>query len=243
MITLQTKKITKKFNHVKVISKLSITIKKGQIVGIIGPNGSGKTTLLDILSGMIPFDEGSITFFGKTKTGFHLYKNTENDLSRTFQKVRIFEQMTVYENLLAVLTEKKALSSIFQKYSAKEISAINIALDDVGLLAKKNHMAGELSYGQKKLLEIARTLLMDTEIYLFDEPFAGLFPEMVRTVSGIFSQLKKKGKSVILVEHNMEIIRDLADYIYVMDKGKLLSRGKPKATLLLKKVIDTYLGN
>ena len=116
-------------------------------------------------------------------------------------------------------------------------------MSKVGLREKKNQLAVNLSYGQRKLLEIARAVAMKAEIFLFDEPFAGLFPEMIKIVSGIMQELKKEGKTVVLIEHNMNIIRELCDHILVMDSGKLLAGGKPKEVLEKKEVIKAYLGD
>ncbi|MDP1814592.1 MAG: ATP-binding cassette domain-containing protein [Leadbetterella sp.] len=241
MITI--KNLTKRYAHVYALDKLSINIKKGQLIGIIGPNGSGKTTLLDILSGIVSFDSGKINLGVTCTANPSPHKNTAHKLTRTFQKTRLFEQMTVMDNLLAVFSKRAVFPSIFQKYSKEELSTVNDILKTTHLHAKKNMLAGELSYGQKKLLEISRAVIMEAEIYLFDEPFAGLFPEMIPVVSNILRKLSKENKTVILIEHDMKIIQDLTDHIFVLDNGKLLAEGDPRTTLLQNNVIDAYLGN
>jgi len=163
-------------------------------------------------------------------------------ITRTFQNVRLFEQMTVLDNILVVLTERNVFSSLFEKHTEYHRKIAEEVLRKVGLWEKRNQLAVNLSYGQRKLLEIARTLAMKADIYLFDEPFAGLFPEMRKIVTAIIQELKQENKTVILIEHDMGLIRELCDYIFVMDEGKLLAEGKPESVLEKKEVIEAYLG-
>jgi ABC-type branched-subunit amino acid transport system ATPase component len=169
-------------------------------------------------------------------------------LTRTFQDVRLFEQLSVLDNILVVLTERSVWSSIFEKHTKIHISRAHEALERVGLLFKKDELAKNLSYGQRKLLEIARVLAMehsgtgDLEIFLFDEPFAGLFPEMIKIVKEVLLDLKNRGKSVVLIEHNIDLIRSLSDQIFVLDSGQLLAQGVPEEVLSRKDVIEAYLG-
>ena len=242
MIALETKNLIKRFEGVHAVDRLSIKIERGGITGIIGPNGSGKTTLVNLLSGMLPIDGGTIMISG---AGLHKIEPHEVSLygiTRTFQNIRLFEQMTVLDNVLVVLTERNVFSALFENHSEYHLKIAEEVLSKVNLWEKKNQLAVNLSYGQRKLLEIARALATKAEIYLFDEPFAGLFPEMVKIVSGIIKELKKEEKTVILIEHNMSIIRELCDYAVVMDSGKLLAEGKPEAVLEKRNVIEAYLG-
>jgi ABC-type branched-subunit amino acid transport system ATPase component len=150
--------------------------------------------------------------------------------------------MTALDNILVVCTERNPLLSIFERHSVYHQKKAEEILKKVHLYEKRFHLAGDLSYGQRKLLEIGRTLAMGSEIVLFDEPFAGLFPEVVKQIEEIIRELKKEGKSVILVEHNMNIIRSLCDHLIVMDAGRLLSEGKPEKVLSEKIVLEAYLG-
>lgn len=163
-------------------------------------------------------------------------------ITRTFQNVRLFEQMTVLDNILVVVTERNVFSSLFEKHTEYHYKIAEEILQKVGLWEKKNQLAVNLSYGQRKLLEIARTLAMKAEVYLFDEPFAGLFPEMRKIVSSIIQELKQKNKTVVLIEHDIGLIRELCDHIFVMDEGKLLAEGKPESVLEKREVIEVYLG-
>jgi len=243
MKILETKNLTKRFDGVHAVDRLSISVEKGRITGIIGPNGSGKTTLVNLLSGMLPMDSGEI-IVGETEKFTRILPHQVYfyGITRTFQNVRLFEQMTVLDNILVVLTERNVFSSLFEKHTEYHRKIAEEVLRKVGLWEKRNQLAVNLSYGQRKLLEIARTLAMKADIYLFDEPFAGLFPEMRKIVTAIIQELKQENKTVILIEHDMGLIRELCDYIFVMDEGKLLAEGKPESVLEKKEVIEAYLG-
>lgn len=243
MKTLQTHNLTKQFDGIKAVDDLSISIEKGHITGIIGPNGSGKSTLINTLTGLAPMSAGVVVLDGKLS----LRKIKPSvvstyGLTRTFQDIRLFEQMPVLDNILVVLTERNVWSAIFERHKKFHLEKAKEVLERVGLWTKKDELAINLSYGQRKLLEIARALAMNAEVYLFDEPFAGLFPEMVKTVVSVIKELRSAGKTVVLIEHNVALIRELSDYVIVMDSGKLLAEGKPDDVLSKKEVIEAYLG-
>lgn len=243
MKILETKSLVKRFDGVRAVDRLSIGIEKGEITGIIGPNGSGKTTLINLLSGMLPPDDGGVVIDRVQKfTRILPHQISFFGITRTFQNVRLFEQMTVLDNILVVVTKRSVFNSLFEKHTKYHREIAEEVLQKIGLWEKRSQLAVNLSYGQRKLLEIARTLAMRAEIYLFDEPFAGLFPEMRKVVSGIIRELKQENKTVILIEHDMGLIRDLCDYIFVMDEGKLLAEGKPESVLEKREVIEAYLG-
>ena len=243
MSVLQTKNLTKRFDGINAVNNLSIDVEKGKITSIIGPNGSGKTTLINLLSGMIKIDDVVVSFNGsKELSKIQPYQVGFYEVTRTFQEVRLFEQMTVLDNILVVLTERNVFNSLFEKHKQYHLKKAQEVLEKIGLWEKRNQLAVNLSYGQRKLLEIARVLGVDAEIILLDEPFAGLFPEMVKIVSGIIKELKQKGKTVILIEHNMDLIRELSDHVFVMDEGKLLAEGEPHKVLEKREVVEAYLG-
>ena len=243
MTVLKTKNLTKRFDGVKAVDGLSVDIEKGKITGIVGPNGSGKTTLINMLSGMIGIDDGMVVLNDALKLSkIKSYDIFAYGITRTFQDVRLFNQMTVLDNMLVVLTERNVFGSLFEKHNKYHLSKARDALEKVNLWEKRNELAVNLSYGQRKLLEIARAISTQAEIYLLDEPFAGLFPEIIKTISDIIRNLRQEGKTVILIEHNMELIRELCDYAIVMNSGKLLAQGKPEEVLKKKEVIEAYLG-
>lgn len=246
---MRTENIHKHFGGVKAVDGVSISFPDSKIIGIIGPNGSGKSTLINLLTGMFPFDSGFIHI------GHHtiLSKIQASDLpdfgiTRTFQDIRLFEQMPVLDNILIVITSRKVLDSLFQKHKKYHLDIAEKVLRQVGLWEKRDSLAHDLSYGQRKLLEIARVLALNEDgggnihTILFDEPFAGLFPEMIKIVSDTLRLLRTQGKSVVLVEHNMDIIRELSDHIIVLDSGKVIAEGNPEVVLAQANVIEAYLG-
>lgn len=243
MSILEIKNLYKHFDGIKAVDHLSLSFETGKITGLIGPNGSGKSTLINLLTGVIPFDSGMLVISDTTKLlEIKPYDVASYNITRTFQDVRLFEQMSVMDNMLVVLTERSVWGSIFETHKKYHLEKSQEALEKVGLWKKHDELAINLSYGQRKLLEIARALAMNAEIYFFDEPFAGLFPEMIKIVTSVLKDLRAKGKTVILVEHNMELIRELSDHCIVMDSGRLLAQGKPHEVLSQIDVIEAYLG-
>jgi branched-chain amino acid transport system ATP-binding protein len=227
---------------VHAIDHLSISIPEGKITGLVGPNGSGKTTLINILSGFFPSSSGSVSIDGVEFKNIKPWDNPIYGITRTFQQVRLFEQMSVMDNLLVVLTERAPFTALFEKHKEFHINRAKDILELLELSEKKDSQVANLSYGQRKLLEIGRAMAMDAKIILFDEPFAGLFPEIVKRVEAIILKLKSEGRTIVLVEHNMNIIRSLSDHVIVMDAGKLLAEGNPTETLDKREVIEAYLG-
>lgn len=242
MTVLEIKNLTKRFDGVHAVDHLSLSIPRGLITGIIGPNGSGKTTLINLLSGMAPMDGGAVKINGATLTAIKSHDVSSYGMTRTFQDVRLFEQMTVLDNILVVLTERDVFASLVETHGEYHLKKAEEVLRQTGLWEKKYELAINLSYGQRKLLGIARALAMRAELYLFDEPFAGLFPEMAAIVAGIMKTLREEERTVILIEHNMNIIRELSDYVIVLDSGRLLAEGKPDVVLRRREVIEAYLG-
>lgn len=247
MTILRVKNLTKKFDGVSAIDDLSIEVKRGSITAVIGPNGSGKTTLVNVLSGVAPMDSGRIVVNDAVEMdGIRPCDAYSHGITRTFQDIRLFEQMTVLDNVLVVLTERNVFGALFERHGPYHLTQAEQALTRVGLWEKRRELAAGLSYGQRKLLEIARVLaLCETgaaHLVLLDEPFAGLFPHMIRTVSEIVMEMKRAGRTVVLIEHNMDIIRRLSDTVMVMDSGTLLTQGPPAEVLARKEVVEAYLG-
>lgn len=243
MTILETKNITKNFGGIHAVNDLSIGVEEGKVTGIIGPNGSGKTTLINLLSGMLQIDQGFIVISGSVKVKkVKSYMIADYGITRTFQDVRLFNQMTALDNILVVLTERNFWSALLEQHKDYHIDRAKDILKELDLWDKRGELAINLSYGQRKLLEIGRALAMKSDVYLLDEPFAGLFPEMRKIVSGIIKKLRDENKAVVLIEHNMDIIRELSDYVFVMDEGKLLAEGDPNEVLDKKEVIEAYLG-
>ncbi len=242
MKAFETKNLEKYFKGVHAVDNLSLSFEKGSVTSVIGPNGSGKSTLINVLTGIWPVDGGAVVIGGETFQRLPSRELPSLGITRTFQEVRLFNQMTVLDNILVVLTERAVFPALMTKHTKFHLSQAEELLKKVRLWEKRHELAVNCSYGQRKLLEIARALAMHADIFLFDEPFAGLFPEMVKVVMSILRELHTESKTVVLVEHNMELVRELSDYIIVMDSGKLLAEGKPDEVLKRREVIEAYLG-
>lgn len=242
MTLLETKKLVKTFGGVHAVNHVDLSFGGGKITALVGPNGSGKTTLINTVTGMLPIDGGEV-HIGHTV----LERVAPSDIAaygvtRTFQNVRLIGQISVLDNILLALTDRSVWRALFERQGQFHLDAAEVVLRRVGLWEKRHANAEELSYGQRKLLEMARALSMRSRIYFFDEPFAGLFPEMRKVVAEILRELRDGGAAVVLVEHDMDLIRDLADFCYVLDSGKVIAEGTPEHVLKESHVIEAYLG-
>lgn len=236
------KKIRKEFGGVTALNDLSLQIRKGEITGIIGPNGSGKTTFVNVLTGMLTMDGGCAIIGPREHTMIRRDKCPSFGLTRTFQNVRLIAQMTVWDNLMLVYTQTNPFTAIFQRDNPKNVARATELLKMMDLWEKRNDLAENLSYGQRKLLEIARALAMDTVTFFFDEPFAGLFSEMIEKVEEVMRRLAANDRAVVLIEHNMDIIRSLCSHILFLDEGKLMAEGNADEVFSRHEVLEAYLG-
>ena len=242
MELLETKNLQKKFGGVHAVDHLNLSFESGKITALVGPNGSGKTTLINTITGLLSIDGGEIIVGGVELKFVQPSQVAALGITRTFQSVRLFGQISVLDNILLVLTKRDIGSALFERHSNQHLKAAEDVLKKVGLWEKRDEPAEILSYGQRKLLEIARAVSIPAKIYFFDEPFAGLFVEMVKTVSAILQELRNAGAAVVLVEHDMELVRNLADKCYVLDSGKLIAEGRPEEVLQKPEVVEAYLG-
>ena len=243
MAVLQTKNLVKKFGGVHALDHVDLSLEAGAITALVGPNGSGKSTLINALTGVVPMDGGSVVMHSSVVLGsIRASDVAAYGITRTFQNVRLIGQMSVLDNVLLVLTERNVWGALFERHNALHLNAARDVLTEVGLWEKRDAFAENLSFGQRKLLEIARAvstrldspssaMRVNAKVYLFDEPFAGLFPEMRKIVSAILRRLREEGSAVVLVEHDMDLIRDLADFCYVLDSGKVIASGAPADVL------------
>ena len=239
---IETVDISKLFGAVKAVDELSLRIPKQGMTSIVGPNGSGKSTLVNLLTGVLPLDGGMVIIDG---TGLRVVKAHENpghSLTRTFQEVRLFEQISVWDNIMVVLTARGLFPALLERVRPAQRQKAQRILETVGLWEKRDELAMNLSYGQRKLLEIGRAMALDVNTYLFDEPFAGLFPRMLERVMSILKQMREDGYTIIFVSHNMDIVRDMSDHLIVLDSGTLLGEGDADEVLSREEVIEAYLG-
>ena len=239
---ISVKHLTKQFMGIKAIDDLTVGIPQAMTVGLIGGNGSGKTTLVNILTGMLRPEAGEITVRDKKRTHIKSAELRKYRIARTFQDGRLIEQMSVEDNLLLPVTENVLIDSIKEVSISDYKDRLEKVLEMTSLIPHRKKNAEELSYGLRKLLEVGRVLMQDADIYFFDEPFSGLFPEIVEQVCEIICGLQRQGKTIVIIEHNMSLIRRLCDYIIVLNHGKLLAEGKPEDVLQNKAVQESYLG-
>ncbi|MHB9041196.1 MAG: ABC transporter ATP-binding protein [Melioribacteraceae bacterium] len=246
---LEIKNITKSFDGLKAVNDFSCTIEKGKIIGLIGPNGAGKTTLFNIITGFLSNGAGEIIFNEKNISGLPAYKIVSLGISRTFQDLRLIHQMPVIENVLMSFQNQpgESLINIFfkgEKSSAVEIinykKAIEL-LDFAGIKEKADDLASNLSYGQQKLLSIACCLAADPQIILLDEPVSGVQPAMIDKIFSMLKALKKQGKTIILIEHDIDFVSRISDKIIVMDEGKKIAEGLPEEINNNHEILEAYL--
>ena len=240
---LETREISKSFAAVKAIDQLTMSILREWITCIVGPNGSGKSTLINLLSGLLPLDGGIVVIDDVGLRVVKAHDSPDHGITRTFQEVRLFDQISVRDNIMVVLTERRVFPSLLERTTPRHEEEAERILKSVGMWEKRDALAQDLSYGQRKLLEIGRVMAMDVQIYLFDEPFAGLFPRMLEQVKTILKEMRERERSIVFVSHNMDIVRELADHLFVLDSGTLLAAGEVDEVLGRSKVIDAYLGN
>ena len=240
---LEVTDVSKAYGGVKANEDISLSIDQGSIVGLIGPNGSGKTTLFNSIVGAHPIDKGSIKFNNEELTTLTVDQISRRGLLRTFQQTKIYGQMTCMMNMKISKKLTGKFSDMFQIIPKEVDEEAEQILSFVGLYQKRNLRAGELSFGQQKLLELAMALINAPKMLILDEPTAGINPTLI---NGIVDRLIKVNKkyniTLFVIEHNMRVIMNLAQKIYCMAYGRILAEGKPDEIKNDKKVIDAYLG-
>jgi len=244
MSILEVNQVYKYFGGVKANEDISLSVEQGSIVGLIGPNGSGKTTLFNSIVGTHPIDKGSIKFDGKEVSELPVPVVAKLGLLRTFQQTRIYGKLNCIENMLiSNKSQEKELLSVFSKIPPELTDKAENLLNFVGLYQKRKLRAGDLSFGQQKLLELAMALMNEPKMLLLDEPTAGINPTLI---NGIINRLikvnKEFGITLLVIEHNMRVIMQLAQKIFCLAHGQMLAEGTPKQIKNDKRVIDAYLG-
>ncbi len=241
---LEITEVTKAFGGVVANHNISLSVPQGKIVGLIGPNGSGKTTLFNSIVGYHPIDAGSIRFEGRELSALRVAQIARFGLLRTFQQSRIFEKMTCIQNMLvSVPRTQHRWWSMLRRANPQDVRRAEELLQFVGLKAKRFLRAGNLSFGQQKLLEFAMALMSEPKMLLLDEPTAGINPTLI---NGLMNRLRRAnrefGITLLVIEHNMRVIMNLAEYIYCLAHGELLAQGEPEQVRNDRRVIDAYLG-
>ncbi|MDW8063003.1 MAG: ABC transporter ATP-binding protein [Candidatus Caldarchaeum sp.] len=227
--------LTKWFGGIKAISECSSKINPGEIVGIIGPNGSGKTTLINLLTGFISPDRGTIRLAGKNIAGKDPSEIAKLGVGRTFQLVRIFFDSSVLENVLIAASTVEKRLEVARKKAEEMVRFVNLH----SLIDEK---ASNLSYGQQRLLELARTLVRDPDIIFLDEPTGGVNPVMVNQLADLIRVMNERGKTFVIIEHNVKFVRQVCKRTIVLHQGQIIAEGRPDEVLNSDVVIEAYLG-
>ena len=225
-------RVVKRFGGVTAINGASLSLKAGHIYGLIGPNGSGKTTLFNCITGVERIDEGQIRFKGRRLDGLKPHRVFHEGIGRTFQVIRVFPELTALENLLVVTTN----DYVAARARAQELLAF------VKLERLAGEFAGNLSFGQQKLVEFVRVLMTDPELILLDETAAGVNRTLLNDLLDAVRTLRDRGKTILLVEHDMKMVMGLCETVFVLDHGEKLAEGPPGIIQTDERVIEAYFG-
>jgi branched-chain amino acid transport system ATP-binding protein len=248
---LKATKLSKEFGGLKAVSNFEVTIEKGELIGLIGPNGAGKTTAFNLLTGVYEPTTGEIEFDGKSIIGLKPYQITQQGLARTFQNIRLFSELSVLDNVKIAyhfhikygIMEAVFRMGRFHKEEA-EIEKKAIELLEIFQLAdKKDEIAKNLPYGDQRRLEIARALAAQPKLLLLDEPAAGMNPQETQQLMKMIQWIKKEfDLTILLIEHDMNLVMNVCERIYVLEYGSIIAQGKPEEIKNNPRVIEAYLG-
>ena len=247
---LQANELRKSFGGVKAVAGISLAVPENSIFAVIGPNGAGKSTVMNLLSGTYQPDSGTLMFGGRQLAGLPAHRRVRLGLARTFQKIRLFKQLSLLDNVLAgfhihhdVPAWQYMLpgAAFWRDWTRCREEGLAL-LEFVGLAGQATQRAGALAYGQQRMLEIARAMATRPKLFMLDEPAAGLNAAEVAFLQQRLQDIRARGITVVVVEHNMELVMKVADHVFVMDHGEFLFEGPPKAVQAHPKVIEAYLG-
>ncbi|ATC61232.1 MAG: ABC transporter ATP-binding protein [Lactococcus raffinolactis] len=251
MALLEVKNLTKNFGGLTAVGDVNIELGASELVGLIGPNGAGKTTLFNLLTGVYEPSEGTVSLDGKILNGMPTYKIAAAGLSRTFQNIRLFKDLSVLENvLIAMGTRKKSkLIESFLRlpgYYKQEAEMKKEALELLAIFdldVKHDSLAKNLPYGEQRRLEIVRALATQPKILFLDEPAAGMNPQETAELTALIKQIQQQFNiTILLIEHDMSLVMNVTERIYVLEYGRLIAHGTPDEIKHNKRVIEAYLG-
>ncbi|HET8979512.1 MAG TPA: ABC transporter ATP-binding protein, partial [Solirubrobacteraceae bacterium] len=246
---LECRDLVRTFNGVPAVDGVSMAFARGRLTGIIGPNGAGKSTVLAMLAGTLPATSGHVLLRGEDVTGLPAYRRARKGLVRTFQLASEFKRLTVLENLVAAIPNQRGETfrgaMLGRRYwGAEERASIERAeamLERFGLLALADNYAGDLSGGQRRLVEIMRALMAEPDVLLLDEPMAGVHPRLAHQLGMQLVRLCEEGTTVIMVEHELSIMDEFCDPVFVLADGKVLAEGTMAALRAKEEVVEAYL--
>ncbi|HZG98661.1 MAG TPA: ABC transporter ATP-binding protein [Nocardioidaceae bacterium] len=241
--------ISRQFGGLKAVDVAHLEVQRGVITALIGPNGAGKTTFFNLLTGFDQPTTGDWSYNGKSLKRMAPHRVARLGMVRTFQLTKVLSRLTVIENMRLGATGQRGesmLSAMFAPLWRSQEQANTVRADELlqrfKLDAKRSDFAGSLSGGQRKLLEMARALMVDPELIMLDEPMAGVNPALKQSLLGHVKSLRDEGRTVLFVEHDMDMVRDISDWVVVMAAGKIVAEGPPDAVMANPAVIDAYLG-
>ena len=237
---LSTENLSKQFGGLRAVDSVSFTFLEGEIRALIGPNGAGKTTFVNLLSGRIPPTEGRVVFAGEDVTRLPAHARVNRGIAYTFQITSVFAGMSAMENVKLSAQRRLSKGLFGPDPELLERVALN-ALERVGLAARRDEIAGNLSYGHQRLLEVAMGLGLDPKLLILDEPTQGLSDEEIAVFVNLVREIAQKA-SILLIEHNMDVVMGLADAITVLDRGGILAEGTPEEIRRNEAVRRAYLG-
>lgn len=244
---LKIQKLIKNFGGIIAVNNCSFEIEKGKITALIGPNGSGKTTIFNLISGIIKPDQGTIFLNNQNIINYSVEQISNLGISRLFQLPRLFKNLTVKENLLPAIDNEdvKFWKNIFgfNKLTEKKEKMVKKILEDIGISDIENKKVNDLSFGQKRLTELVRTVLNPHQLLMLDEPAGGVNPKIKKDIAKFLLNLKKQGDTILLIEHDMPFVFNIADNIIVINAGRVIAQGTPNEIKNNKMVLEIYLGN
>jgi branched-chain amino acid transport system ATP-binding protein len=250
MSVLELSGVSKRFGGLHALSGLSLSVSPGEVLGLIGPNGAGKSTLLNLMSGHYQPDSGAMSLGGVDLVGLPAHKRVRLGLARTFQKIRLFNRLSALDNVLAGFHVHHDLSvwqyvvhgAAFRRNHSRCIEQARGLLSFVDLESRADAPAASLAYGERRMLELARALATSPRLLMADEPAAGLNAAEVEKLLDRIARLRARGMTIVIVEHNMDLVMQVADRVIVMDYGQYLFDGTPREVQANPAVIAAYLG-